>query len=104
MKKTITLSVLSALGSLLLVGCTAATSELSSGHGTHKTELSHQDIHHTIKTAGEKAGWRMTEFRRDSMIAEKGDDVSTVTFSGTSFKVEPKNSNLEDAIEDALHH
>ncbi len=99
MKKIITLSVISALASLLLVGCTAATSELSGGHDTH----SQKNIYHAIKTAGEKAGWRMTEFRSDAIIAEKGDDVSTVTFSGTSFKVEPRNSNLESAIKDALH-
>ncbi len=123
MKKIITLSLVSALSAFLLIGCASKSS--SDGHielGTpgnpnahkddadfrHVCEFTHEDIYKKIKEAGEKDGWIMTEFKSNEFIAEKidGDDAKsvTVTFHGHSVDVHPSDSDLEDAIKDALKH
>ncbi len=102
MKNTIRLGVLSLLASLFLVGC-VATSGVSSDVIAHKT-VSTKEMHDIIKKAAEEDGWRMTEFRGNSMIAEKDGVVTTVTYENAGITISPENSSLEDTIEDALEH
>ena len=68
--------------------------------------MSQKKIHALIKSAGEKDGWRMTEFKKNAILADRtnGDDLisTTVYFDKNSFTTSPKNSDLEDAISDAL--
>jgi len=103
MKRIITLGVVSILSSFVLVGC-GGTSP-STPNAIH-TELSQKKIGAIIKTAGEEAGWRMTEFKKNAILADKtdGDELisTTVYFDKHSFSTDPKNDDLEDAISDKL--
>lgn len=106
MRKVITLSIASALSTLLLVGCGATTSpEVHTGE-IHNKHMTQEKIHKIVKEAGENSGWKMTEFKSNTMIAEKidGDNSTslTVTFNKGSFDITPANSDLEDAINSAL--
>ena len=115
MKRIITLGVVSILSSFVLVGCgsdSPSPSGLHDGYGqesewtTVHTGLSQKKIRNIIKDAGEKDGWRMTEFKKNAILADKtdGDDLisTTVYFDKNSFTTDPENSDLEDAIGDAL--
>ncbi len=115
MKRIITLGVVSILGSFMLVGCGGTSPSPSDTHygdaqgsewTTVHTGLSQKKIKNIIKTAGEEDGWRMTEFRKNAILADKtdGDDLisTTVYFDKNSFTTDPKNGDLEDTISDAL--
>ncbi len=106
MKKTALLATASALSTLLLVGCGGTTpepkAEAKAYHGTHNVKKSQKEMRHAVKEAGEEAGWRMTEFRSNAMIAEKDDDVVTIHFTKSSVHTEPHNGGLESEIKDAL--
>jgi len=106
MKNIITLSIVSALTSLILVGCSTMTSSSESHSGAVHKNLTQEKIHDIIKAAGEESGWIMTEFKSNALIAEKANGDSsksvTVTFDKHSFDVTPANSELENAISDAL--
>ena len=60
-----------------------------------------------IKKACESAGWIMTEFKSNTLIAEKLIENSavsaTVTFTKSSFNVSPQNIDLEGIINKALN-
>ena len=107
MKNIVTLSIVSIFTTLILVGCSAKSSSPESHSGTMSNKnLTQEKVHKIIKSAGEQNGWIMTEFKSNALIAEKadGDDSKsvTITFDKHSFDVEPSNSDLEDAISDAL--
>ena len=111
MKKIVTLGLTLALGSLMFSACTPSASNSDSdaqeaGYTHLKKHMSLEEVHNKIKKAGEDAGWRMTEFKENSIIAEKidGDETTSVTiiFSNDYFELSPENDDLKDAIEDAL--
>ncbi|MEA3330084.1 MAG: hypothetical protein U9Q29_00115 [Campylobacterota bacterium] len=119
MKRAITLGVVSIISSLILVGCSGTSPSASestsvtvradakhSGWTQINANITQEKLHTLIKTAGEKDGWKMTEFKSNAIIAEKtdGDDTTAVTisFDKHSFTTNPKNSDLEDVISDAL--
>ncbi|WP_457746124.1 hypothetical protein [Sulfurimonas sp.] len=107
MKKIFTFGVVFTLGALLLVGCTPSTSSNDGEAQKHLTKpMTLQEVHNAIMQAGEKAGWRMTEFKENTVIAEKidGDESTSVTveFSNDSFNTSPENDELNDIIENAL--
>jgi len=115
MKKIITLGIVSILSSFMLVGCgSTSPSPSTSYHGDAQgsnwnaisAQLSQKKVANIIKTAGEEAGWRMTEFKKNAILADKtsGNDLisTTVYFDRHSFTTDPKNDDLEDAISDAL--
>jgi len=106
MRKVITLGIASVLSALVLVGCGAATSPETHTGEIHNKHMTQEKIHKIIKKAGEDNGWKMTEFKSNTMIAEKidGDHSTsvTVTFNKGSFDISPTNSDLEDAINSAL--
>jgi len=117
MKKIITIGLISALSTFLLVGCSSSTPD-PEGHtlelgstaenGRHVCKYSQKDIYKMIKAAGEKDGWKMTEYKSNAFIAEKidGDNSEsvTVTFHGHSLDIEPENDDLKDVLSEALSH
>ena len=70
-------------------------------------ELSQNDIHETIKRVGDEQGWIMTEFKNNTLIAEKIGDKETISvtvkFSKYNFDISPLNSELSSAITSALN-
>jgi len=104
MKKVITLGLVSALSTILLVGCGSATPSPEASVKIHNGYMTQEKVHKIIKQAGEEAGWKMTEFKSNTMIAEKigAGETVTVTFNKSTFDISPSNSDLESAISDAL--
>ncbi|RLA72910.1 MAG: hypothetical protein DRG24_01650 [Epsilonproteobacteria bacterium] len=76
-------------------------------HVTSKIHLSQKEMRHTIKAAGEENGWLMTEYKGNTLIAEKIEEdgmVSvTVTFDSSSFSIEPENTALDHILNSVLH-
>ncbi len=107
MKKVITLGLLSALSIVFLSGCGSEPSPEGHTGSLKKGHMTQEKVHKIIKKAGEEAGWTMTEFKSNTMIAEKidGDDsvAVTVTFSNSDYDISPENSDLDDAIDSALN-
>ena len=111
MNRVLKLSIVTAISSFLLVGCNSGpdTSHMSSTEmhaaESHK-HLSQKKLSVIIKTAGEEAGWKMTEFKSDTFVAEKqdGDETisATVKFNKDTVEVSPENDDLKDAIDEAL--
>ena len=106
MKKTALIALVTALSSLILIGCAAKeAAPKQSFHESVELQKHNQKLmHHAIKHAGEENGWRMTEFGGHSFVAERGDDVITIKYSRGAFSLDPENSSLQSAIEDALAH
>jgi len=115
MKRIITLGVVAILGSFMLVGCGGNSPSPSDAHygdaqqsewTTIQTKLSQKKFKNIIMAAGEESGWRMTEFKKNAILADKtdGDDLisTTVYFDKNSFTTDPQNSELEDAISETL--
>ena len=110
MKKIITVGLSSLLGVLLLSACSSKNVHPSDAKTMQYTNFSKKltlkEAHKLIVKAGKKAGWRMTEFKDNAVIAEKTEDeqtiATTVYFNKDSFFVDPHNDDLQDAIEEAL--
>ena len=107
MRRTIKLSILSAISLVLLAGCVSQPSPESHTGTVEKRNLTQEQVHKIIKDAGENAGWNMTEFKSNTMIAEKIDGKDsvavTVTFSNGNYDILPENDELDDAIDSALN-
>jgi len=94
----------------VFLGCAqTGTGDAKTAEYTHiKTDMTQNEIHQVIFNAAEDAGWRMTEFKDNALIAEKsdGDDTVAVTisFSRDYFFISPKNSDLQNILEDALEN
>ena len=108
MKKNLIISLVFVLSSLFFISCTETTSEgdIKSINYTHFEQRPLKEVHQLIVAAGEENGWRMTEFKDNELIAEKtdGDTTKAVTvdFSNNYFHLTPKDSDLEDTIEEKL--
>ncbi len=114
MKKLVTLSLVSALSALVLVGCSSNSSPAAPSSHDAKTKdntffskhITMKKAHKSILKAGKENGWKMTEFKSNTIIAEKFDDgettAVTINFNNDSFGINPKNSDLEDAIMDEI--
>ncbi len=107
MKKVITLSILSLFSIFALSACISEASPESHTGTVKKKHMTQEKVHKIIKKAGKDAGWKMTEFKSNAMIAEKIDGANsvalTVTFSNSSYDISPKNSDLASAIDSALN-
>ena len=107
MKKVIIFGLATSLSLVLLSGCGGEPSPESHTGMVEKQDMTQAKMHKLIKKAGEDAGWIMTEFKSNALIAEKidGDDSQAVTvkFSKSSYDIDPENSELNSAIEDALN-
>jgi hypothetical protein len=105
LKKLLSILALSTLTLVLSTGCASKGS--SDAHsGTHITT---KQIHHAVMVAGKKAGWTMTEFKGNEIIAEKFDDgqgemVTVKIHDGrVSYHGDASYGDLEDAVYDELH-
>ena len=107
MRKTIIVTITILLSSLLFVSCTSGpNASIERGNTIHFKEMPLKKVHSRIMKAGEDAGWRMTEFKENEVIAEKSIDDNTqavtIKFSKSFFYITPENSDLEDAIKTKL--
>lgn len=97
MKKTVTMTFVSALSVFLLAGCSATsgnieTAEHSLSGGYEMAIEGHLDnrrVHDAVMQAGESAGWKMTAFKSTAIIGEKidNDESTSVTISFGDDKV-----------------
>jgi PBP1b-binding outer membrane lipoprotein LpoB len=110
MKKIYILGTTLLLSSLLFVSCSATNGvnvdSAESGY-THFQNMPLNKVHKAIVDAAQEDGWRTTEFKENVLIAEKtiseGDTKAvTVKFSQNYFTLEPKDSDLQNAIDDKL--
>ena len=69
--------------------------------------LTHKQLYKTIKSVGEDENWIMTDFKSNTLIAEKINDTTsisvTIKFDESSFHISPENNELQNAINKALH-
>ena len=107
MKKVIILGLVTSLSVLLLSGCGGEPSPEAHTGMIEKQHMTQEKVQSIIKQAGEDAGWIMTEFKSNALIAEKldGDNAEAVTikFSKSSYDLQPENSELESIIDEALN-
>ena len=119
MNKILKFSLVSVLSTFVLVGC-SGTPDAPDSEESHNAQMSSVEAHAIelhghftqkklstlVKNAGESAGWKMTEFKSDTFVAEKtnGEDTESVTvkFNKELIEVEPENNDLQDAINKAL--
>ncbi len=110
MKRIITLSIASLLSTFVLTGCTGDSPSPSK----HDNDVKHADrvyidknlklesVRYTIKNTGERLGWIMTDFKSNSIIAEKinGSKNKTVTikYDKSSFELDPDDEELREAL------
>ncbi|UCM99557.1 hypothetical protein LCX93_08425 [Sulfurimonas sp. SWIR-19] len=111
MKKIIISTVSILLGTLVFNACSTTTSVSSEDAKTAKfSHFKHaiplREVHDLIRKAGEKEGWRMTEFKENALIAEKEKHGSmkavTIIFTKRYFNLSPKDDDLQEAIEKEL--
>ena len=106
MKKVIILGLVTSLSVLLLSGCGGEPSPESHTGRIEKQHMTQEKVQKIILQAGEDAGWTMTEFKSNAVIAEKtdGDDTKAVTvkFTRSSYDISPKDSELSNILEDAF--
>jgi len=94
--------------SLFFVSCSAtqgANLDAKTAQYTHFQHMSLAKVHKRIAKAGRDAGWRITEFKENTLIAEKISDHTkavTISFTENSFMITPPDDQLQDAIEAAL--
>jgi len=116
MKKILSITIISAVALIFSAGCMGGSTATPE---THDTKVSKEALYvnthdnkkvaHAIKKAGEKTGWKITEFKSNEVIAEKTDDgktiSSTIKFSEghIEFSDNDATSDLRDAIEDELN-
>ena len=94
MNKIFKISIVTALSSFLLVGCSgtpdAPDSEAAAHESAPKSSVeihaakmhahyTHKKLGAIIKKAGEDAGWKMTEFKENAFVAEKSEGDKTIS-------------------------
>ncbi|MEA2090934.1 MAG: hypothetical protein U9O83_01050 [Campylobacterota bacterium] len=117
MKKILSITLISALALVFSTGC-SSKSEAAPAHAPapEKRDVkvakealyvkthNNKKIAHAIEKAGEKTGWKITEFKSNEVIAEKttGEETiaSTVKFSGgyIEFSDNEATMDLREAI------
>ena len=121
MKKILSLSLISAITLVLSAGCSSKSTEMGAHIGEHdestvKTAIYIGDTKTekailAIKKASKKTGWRVTEFKSDSVIVEKvlGDETLSRTIkvhnkhiSGDKAASRSEFHELREAIVEAL--
>jgi hypothetical protein len=121
MKKMVTMTLVTAISTLLLVGCNTTTDSVApeqSFSGGYETPLpAHTDkrkVHNAVMEAGNDSGWIMTEFKPTIIIAEKivdGKSASaTISFGQDKLIIVQENSTLDskyktyvDELQDVIY-
>ena len=108
MKKITKLSVLSVLASFILIGCSNSNESLESVGTIHKENIIQINIHNKIKEVAEHHGWLITEFKTNTLLAEKFDGEKsksvTIRFDNRGFTITPADSDLGDEIQRAFEN
>jgi hypothetical protein len=125
MKKIVSMTLVSAVSTMLLVGCNAKSGAVApedSFSGGYEMSLpanvKDAKIESAIKQAGEENGWIMTKFKTNSFIAEKidGDKSASATISfddnklvimeeeSTLSSLDSDIDKLQDSILEILKH
>ena len=121
MKKILSLSLISAITLVLSAGCSMKSTDMSprtdkTDESTMKTAIyigdtKTEEAISAIKKAGEKAGWRVTEFKSNAVIVEKivGDETLSETIkiynkhiSGDKPSTRSEFNELREAIVEVL--
>ncbi len=110
MKKIIVTTIFAVFSSMIFNACSTASvnaEDVKTASFTHlKHEIPLSEVHKLIREAGEKNGWRITEFKENELIAEKEKNGNmkavTITFSKNYFDISPQDSDLHKAIEKEL--
>ena len=117
MKKILSITLISTLALVLSTGCSSKSNYApDAAHADAKVSEKalyvkthdNKKIAHAIEKAGEKTGWKITEFKSNEVIAEKTDNgesvSSSIKFSDghIEFSNNDATSDLRDAIEDEL--
>jgi PBP1b-binding outer membrane lipoprotein LpoB len=97
------------LSALLFSACSTLTYQgdaKTEGYEHFKKNHDLKAIHKVIMKTGEEEGWRMTEFKYNSILAEKvlDDETKAVTidFTEDSLIVLPEDDDLEESLIEAL--
>ncbi len=109
MKKVIKTSFVLLLAGLFMFGC-ANSSSGAHAEGDSHAKISQKEMHELIMHAGNDAGWLMTEYKSNAILAENVNNDTSISaeikFSNSSFVIHSESQgdtdSLEDAIEDAL--
>lgn len=88
MKKILSITLISALALLFTTGCGGGSLDVKKYNG--------KKIGHAIEKAGEKTGWKITEFKSNEVIAEKTKNEETVS---TSIKFSKGNIEFDDSVD-----
>lgn len=111
MKNLIKIGLTALLGVLLMSAC--SSKEEGTGMAAEQMNIGHmttEQMGSAIMAAGEEAGWKMTEFKNNELLAEKfGDDPvsASIKFDKTGFDIDSDQENeavddLKEAITDRL--
>ncbi len=117
MKKILNIALATTVSLLLLGGCGSENTQTAEGTSKNSSELvlkSHtttKKVHHAIIQAGEENGLKMTEFKSNTIIAERmdGEDSAsaTIVFTNSNIRVIEESGSIDaedllEAIEKAL--
>lgn len=111
MKGLIKIGLTALLGMLLMSACSSKEEDMGvASEQMNITYVTAEQMGNAIMAAGEEAGWKMTEFKNNEVLAEKfGDDPvsASITFDKTGFKIDSDHENgavddLKEAIKDRL--
>ena len=114
MKKILSITLISVIALVLSTGCGAKASPESKNvkvaeNAVYVKTTNGEKIANAIEKAGEKTGWKITEFKINEVIAEKTEGESTVSSSikfaegYVEFSNEDAKSDLADKIVEELN-
>jgi len=110
MKSLFKISLTLLLSSLLFSACSTLAyhgDAKTEGYQHFKEKHNLKAIHKVIMKTGEEEGWRMTEFKYNSILAEKvlENETKSVTidFTEESLVVLPEDEDLEESLIEALN-
>jgi len=116
MKKILSIAAIAAVTLILSTGCSSnglSNPEHGSAYGgsTHTGDnqanenaiyvghASSKKVMNAIKVAGEKTGWRVTEYKSDAVLVEKEGMSSTIKFHNGHIAGESENADMSDLRE-----
>jgi len=120
MKKVLSITLISALAIVLSTGCggetpapAASTAEVTAP-ANHDAKVSAQALYvnthdnekiaHAIEKAGEKAGWKITEFKSNEVVAEKinGEDTISTSIKFSEGHIEFGDNSITSDLREAI--
>jgi len=109
MKSLFKILLILLLSSLLFSACSTLAYQgdaKTEGYQHFKEKHNLKAIHKVIMKTGEEEGWRMTEFKYNSILGEKvlddGTKSVTINFTKESLILLPEDEDLEESLIEAL--